>query len=205
MGAKAEAESVLRRGRRLYPGDVWLNYDLARALEKLSRREEAIRYYTAARMIRPETAHELAHALLKKGESEEAIGVFRDLARIRPGNGRHLACLGDALLALGLPEASQTLTEAIAVLRKTISARPGDFYAHLQLGNALHALERYDEALAMYREAARLKPGYADALQRHRDGPGIEGASRRGDRSSTSGRCGSHPTTGRFIPASALP
>ena len=98
MGAKAEAESVLRRGRRAHPGDVWLNYDLARALEKLARREEAIRYYTAARMLRPETAHELAHALGKKGESEEAIGVFHDLARMRPGNGRHLGCLGHALL-----------------------------------------------------------------------------------------------------------
>ena len=164
VGANAQAESVLRRGRRLYPGDVWLNYDLARVLEKLARREEAIRYYTAARIIRPETAHELAHALLNKGENDEAIGVFRDLARIRPGNGRHLACLGNALLNLGLPEASQTLIEAITVLRKTISARPGDFYAHLQLGNALYALQRFDEALALYREASRLKPGYADAL-----------------------------------------
>jgi serine/threonine-protein kinase len=163
-GAKAEAESVLRRGRRLYPGDVWLNYDLARALEKLARREEAVRYYTAARIIRPETAHELAHALQRKGENEEAIGVFRDLARLRPGNGRHLACLGSMLLNLGLPEASQTLTEAIAVLRKTIAERPGDFYAHHQLGNALHELERYDDALAMYREAARLNPGYAPAF-----------------------------------------
>jgi serine/threonine-protein kinase len=164
VGAKVEAESILRRGRRLYPGDVWLNYDLARALEKLARREEAVRYYTAARIIRPETAHELAHALEKKGENEEAIGVFRDLAQIRPGNGRHLACLGSMLLSLGLPEASQTLTEAIAVLRTTIAEKPGDFYAHLQLGNALHALERYDEALATYREAARLNPGYAPAF-----------------------------------------
>ena len=88
-------------------------------------------------MLRPETAHELAHALLKKGESEEAIAVFRDLVRIRPGNGRHLACLGDALHDRGHPEASQTLTEAVAVLRKTIAARPDDFYAHINLGNAL--------------------------------------------------------------------
>ena len=96
MGAWAEAESVLRRGVRAHPGDVWLNYDLARALEKLARRDEAVRYYTAARMLRPETAHELAHALKNRGESEEAIAVFRDLVRIRPGNGRHLCCLGDA-------------------------------------------------------------------------------------------------------------
>ena len=165
VGAKAEAESVLRRGRRAHPGDVWLNYDLALALESLSRREEAIRYYTAARMLRPETAHELAHALRMNGESEEAIGVFRDLARIRPDNGRHLSCLGHALLVRGLrDEARKTLTEAGAVLRATIAARPDDFYAHLQLGNTLRFQNRMEEAVAMYRTAARLKPANVDPL-----------------------------------------
>jgi serine/threonine-protein kinase len=165
VSAKAEAGSVLAAGRRLYPGDLWLNYDLARALEKLARRDEAIRYYTAARMIRPETAHELAHALRKKGESEEAIGVFRDLARIRPRSGRHLSCMGQALLARGLrDEARRKLDEAVVVLRETIAARPDDYYAHLQLANSLLYLERLDEALEMYRKTAILKPGHVDAL-----------------------------------------
>ncbi len=165
VGAKAEAESVLRRGRRAHPGNVWLNYDLARALESLSRREEAIRYYTAARMIRPETAHELAHALRMKGESDEAIDVFRDLVRIRPGNGRHLSCMGHVLLVRGFrEEARRTLTEAVTALRQTIAARPDDFYAHLQLGNTLRFQNRLDESLAMYREAARLKPTNPDPL-----------------------------------------
>ena len=62
-------------------------------LEKLSRRDEAIRFYTAARSIRPETAHELAHALEKRGDSDEAIAVFRDLNELRPGDARHLGCL----------------------------------------------------------------------------------------------------------------
>ncbi len=71
------AEAVLRRAQQRHPGDVWINYDLARALEKLARREEAIRYYTAARSLRPETAHELAHTLGYKGEREEEIAIFR--------------------------------------------------------------------------------------------------------------------------------
>ncbi len=73
----AGAEAVLRRAQQRHPGDVWINYDLAVALEKLARREEAIRYYTAARSLRPETAHELAHALQAKGEEDEAIGDLR--------------------------------------------------------------------------------------------------------------------------------
>ena len=58
--------------------------------EKQSRGDEAIRFYTAARAIRPETAHELAHALEKRGDRDEAIAVFRDLSGLRPGNARHL-------------------------------------------------------------------------------------------------------------------
>ena len=164
VGAWAEAESVLRQGVRDHPGDLWLNYDLARALEKLARRDEAVRFYTAARMLRPETAHELAHALKKRGESEEAIAVFRDLVRIRPGNGRHLFCLGDVLQDRGRSdEVRRTLTEAVAVLQRTIAARPDDYYAHINLGAAFLDLDRLDDALAMYREAARIRPGDAHA------------------------------------------
>ena len=36
-----------------HPGDVWVNYDLARVLEQLNRRDEAIRFYTAARAAPP--------------------------------------------------------------------------------------------------------------------------------------------------------
>ena len=95
-GDPADSESVLRQAQQRHPGDVWINYDLARSLEKLARRDEAIRYYTAARAIRPETAHELAHALRDKGERDEEIAIFKDLRRLRPGSGRHLGCLGRA-------------------------------------------------------------------------------------------------------------
>jgi eukaryotic-like serine/threonine-protein kinase len=69
-GDAAAAEAVLRGAQRRHPGDVWVNYDLAGVLEKLARRDDAIRYYTAARSIRPETAH----ALEDKGELDEERG-----------------------------------------------------------------------------------------------------------------------------------
>ena len=43
--------------------------------EQLDRRDEAIRFYTAARALRPETAQELAMQLANKGGSDEAIEV----------------------------------------------------------------------------------------------------------------------------------
>jgi tetratricopeptide (TPR) repeat protein len=83
------AESVLRQAQRRHPGDVWLNYNLAWCWEKLARWEEAIRYYTAARAIRPDAAHDLAHALERKasalgGSNPLLHGRSRDPARRRP-------------------------------------------------------------------------------------------------------------------------
>jgi serine/threonine-protein kinase len=166
LNANREAESILRRGRRLYPDDLWLNYDLAVALDSLTRREESVRYFTVARVIRPESAHELAHALEKKGEREEAISVLGDLARIRPRNGRHLSCLGRALEERGRrKEAQVALDAAVSVLRDAVAARPDNYVAQLNLGNALKNLGRLDEALEMYRKAIQIKPTYIAALE----------------------------------------
>ncbi len=143
---------------------MWINYDLARALENLARREEAIRYFTAARSLRPETAHELAHALEKKGEVAEAIGVFEDLRRLRPANGRHLGCLGLALKKQGRSqEAGAILEAAAAANREAIRLRPDDAFAHFSLAFALEEQGKRDEAIAAYRTAIRFQPDYANA------------------------------------------
>ena len=81
------AESVLRTAQQRHPGDVWVNYDLGRCWSSGRARDEAIRFYTAARAIRPETAHELAHCLEKRGESDEAIAVLPRPGAPAPGNG----------------------------------------------------------------------------------------------------------------------
>ena len=156
---------MLRQSQRRYPGDVWVNYNLAECLEKLARREEAIRYYTAARAIRPETAHELAHALEKKGEFDEAIGAFRDLQRLRPQNGRHLVCLAQLLRDQGRSkEAASVLEAAFEVLSEASRIRPDDAEIHVDLGRALQSQGKLDEAIAEFRIARRLRPDHARAL-----------------------------------------
>jgi len=153
------AESVLRQAQRRHPGDVWLNYNLAQCLEKLKRQEEAIRYYTAARSIRPDAAHDLAHALEQRRELAEAITVFQELTRLRPGNGRHFLCLSRALKNRGeTKEASVALDAAIAASRQQIRQNPGDHWAHFNLGSALCDHGNLDEGIAQYREAIRINP-----------------------------------------------
>ena len=153
------AVSVLRTAQHRDPGDVWVNYVLARVLQRLSRDDEAIRYYIAARAIRPETAHALAHALSAKGESNEAIEVFRDLARLKPKNGRHLMCLGQELKRRGRSqEAGAVVDKALAALRETIRIKPDDGVAHFHLGVALcDGKHEYAAAEAEIRAAIRIE------------------------------------------------
>ena len=161
-GEPRAAETVLRQGQRRYPGDVWLSYDLARCLEVLARRVEAIRYYTAARAIRPETAHRLAHSLEALGEPDEAIAVFEDLVRLRPDDGGHWACFGHLLEEQGqLPRSQSALQKAVAILSQQVRLKPDEAPTHLNFGNALLRQGKLDEAIAEFREAARLKTDYA--------------------------------------------
>ena len=159
------AERVLHAAQRRYPGDVWLNYNLARCLEKLGRRREAIRYYMAA-LIGPETAHELAEALERTGELDESIAIFRDLERLRPKNGRNLVCLARALDMHGqTKEAAAVLEPTVAMLKERIRVNPDDAAIHFQLAFALEQQGKLEEALEEFRNNLRLKPDSVVALQ----------------------------------------
>ena len=163
-GDPTGAEAVLHQAQGNHPGDLWINYSLAQCLERLARREEAIRYYMAARSIRPETAHNLAHALDEKGETDQAIALFQGLARLRPKESRHLTCLGEVLQGLGrTEEAKAALDVAITASRAAVALQPGRPYAHLYLGLALSYQGKHDEAIAEFGEALRLKPDFAAA------------------------------------------
>jgi serine/threonine-protein kinase len=166
-GELDRAVVLLRRAADRHPGDASTSYKLASLLERISppQRDEAIRYYSAARAVRPETGHELAHALERRGESERAITVFQDLDRLRPGNGRHLGCLARALLGRGQTEEAHIAADrAVAAHRKAIQLKSDDFGAYLGLGLVLCDVKRdYTGAEAAFRAAIRLKPDHATA------------------------------------------
>jgi tetratricopeptide (TPR) repeat protein len=160
-GERDAAADLLRRGQAEHPGDVWVNYSLARILEQLRppRTEEAIQFYRVARALRPETAHELAHALESCGRDAEAMVVFRDLTELRSEDGRHWLCMGSLLKERGdRAGAEKALGNAIKALLERIGHEPGDQAAHYNLGLALHHQGKLDEAIAEYRVEIRLRP-----------------------------------------------
>lgn len=135
LGDPAAAAVVLRSGQRLYPGDVWLNFILADCLDQLGHGEEAIRYYMAARSLRPETAHDLGHLLEAKGGTDDAIGVFEDMVKLRPQEGLHFTCLGRTLKKRGrTEEAKPVLDAAISLCRAAVGLKPKFYLNHRILG-----------------------------------------------------------------------
>ncbi len=142
VGEPKAAEEVLRAGRRRFPDDVWLNYDLAHFLEAQSRGEEAVRYYSIARALRPETAHDLAHLLEQQGRVGRG-----DRGLPRPG-----ATASRRRPPLGLlRQAAQGTRRPLRVeelhsrrpsrsCAEAYSSRPDDSMRHYSLGIALHDL-----------------------------------------------------------------
>jgi tetratricopeptide (TPR) repeat protein len=151
---------LLRRTQRAYPADLWANHDLAEELDHGGQPAEAVRYYTAALVSRPDNAGLYINrgtALRHAEELDAAIADFREAAALAPGYAIAHNNLGVALQDKGL------LDEAIAAYREAISIKKDHANAHYGLGNALKAKGQREEAIAAYREAIRLKKDYPAA------------------------------------------
>jgi serine/threonine-protein kinase len=74
-GDREIAIDLLRRSQRAHPDDFWLNWDLASQLRRSGRVDDAIRYYSVALAIRPQSAaalRDLGETLRAAGRTEEA-------------------------------------------------------------------------------------------------------------------------------------
>jgi serine/threonine-protein kinase len=92
LGDRETEASLLRRAQRAQPDDFWINHDLARSLMGAGKFEEAVRFYSAALAIRPNSEFilvALGDALRAAGRAEEAAGYPRSRSRlpgrVRPG------------------------------------------------------------------------------------------------------------------------
>jgi tetratricopeptide (TPR) repeat protein len=153
------ALKLLRDGQYVYPGDYWLNFRLAWALDALGDREGALRFYTAAVAIRPNStrAHSnVGKALHDQKKFDEAIAAFRKAIELNP---RHAMAHNNLGVAL---HDRKKLDEAVAAFRTAIELDPKHSHAHKNLGNALHDQNNLPEAIAAFRKAIEVNP--TDAL-----------------------------------------
>ncbi len=160
IGHADSSAALLRLAASRHPEDIWVNYNLATALgARPGSREEAVRYYTAARALRPESAHDLAHLLENMGRGGEAEAMFRDLVRRRPDSPRHLGCLGSHLKDRGREaEAEIFLDRAFTEYRTAIRLKPDLAGAHNGLGTLLCDIKHdYAAAEAEFRTAIQIK------------------------------------------------
>ncbi|HEY7424072.1 MAG TPA: tetratricopeptide repeat protein [Gemmataceae bacterium] len=152
----------MRQLQQRHPNDFWVNHELAFCLHRLRspRLEEAIRFYTAAIALRPQSpgAHNnLGNALYDNGRLDEAIAEYREALRINKDFAEVRCNLANPLHDKGL------LDEAIAEHREAIRIKKDYAKAHNNLGNALRAKGQVDEAIDEYREAIRIKKDFAQA------------------------------------------
>jgi tetratricopeptide (TPR) repeat protein len=104
----------------------------------------------------PRAALEEALGHFHAGRFPEAEGVCRRLVEADPAD-------ADALHLLGVLAHHAGGGDAVDLLARAVAAAPGNAEARYNLGVALQARGRADEAAASYREALRLAPGRADA------------------------------------------
>jgi tetratricopeptide (TPR) repeat protein len=151
---------IWRDGQYAYPADFWLNFDLGYRFYHLKEHAEAVRYYSIAVSIRPDSAaahHNLGGTLHAQKKLDEAVAEYRKAITLDPKNALAHNSLGGALYD------QNKLDEAVAEYHNAIALDPKYAPAHCNLGNALRDQGKLVEAVAECRKAIALDPKLAMA------------------------------------------
>jgi tetratricopeptide (TPR) repeat protein/serine/threonine protein kinase len=152
------AVRLLRDGQYAYPADFWLNTNLGAILRQRKEYAGAVRYFSVAVGLRPESAPallNLGHVLAGQKKLDEAIACYQAAIGIDPTYTPAHASLGKILADKGM------LPEAIASCRKAIELDPNSAVALNNLGSVLALQGKSDEAIVCLRKAIALDPTYA--------------------------------------------
>jgi tetratricopeptide (TPR) repeat protein/CelD/BcsL family acetyltransferase involved in cellulose biosynthesis len=184
VAAKRTYEALLA----LRPESQKVRMMLANSLEGLSRYANAADAYREVIRREPDfpTAHsKLGHVLFKLGRFDEAIGAFETALRLKPDYTEAEISWANILHMLGkLPPEKRpryamlntafgdklrqkgALKFAAHCYRQAIKMQPDLVAAHYGLGLAFQAQNDHENAIASYRRALELEPGYRDVLPR---------------------------------------
>jgi tetratricopeptide (TPR) repeat protein len=139
------ALALVWQARALHPGDFWLNSYLGALLSLNGELDAAVRFYTAALALRPDSAAVylgLGTALATKGASEEGLAALRKAIELEPNFAAAHNNLGNFLAERGDP------IGGVFHLRKAIELNPHNAGFYVNLAAALHDQARLDAAVA---------------------------------------------------------
>jgi eukaryotic-like serine/threonine-protein kinase len=152
------AITVLRKSVVRYPGDLWTNLELAELLRQspATQGDEAIRFYTAVRALRPEAGWMLIPALLNQNRVEEAEHLLDAIARLDPLNLTLFSILADS--GVGMVDRKRIGSWMIAGLQASLVNDPKNVAMHWKIAAVATLYGHSSLAIAHYRETARLDP-----------------------------------------------
>jgi tetratricopeptide (TPR) repeat protein len=152
LDAPNQAVELLRAAQRRHPADFWINQALGWALHhsRPAQLEEAIRFYSVAVALRPQSPGarlNLAVVLREKGRLDEAVAACQETIRLMPDFALAHVNVGIALQDQG------KLDEAIAAYQEAIRLKPDLVVAGMYLGRLLRQSRRPAEAEQVVRAA----------------------------------------------------
>jgi tetratricopeptide (TPR) repeat protein len=186
----AESEKEFREAARLDPANARYKNTLANSMVSQGRWQESEKLYREALALTPDDPginDNLARALLRRGDAVAAEPFARKAALLSPSEAEYHGNYGDALRALGRPEAIAELTKAVQLnpklftfwnalgiaqqvgdpesalnsYKKASELLPNNAVFHSNVASALFNLKRYPEAEAEGKEAVRVDENYA--------------------------------------------
>lgn len=155
-GDTASAESAYATALAARPDDLRLRHDYAVLLMQTGRAPEAARQFEAVVAGDPsnlESLLALALSLRATREFERAASVAETATRVQPKEPLGWLILGSAKVESGSARAGES------ALRRCLELAPDLAEAWHYLGEALQAQQRWHEAAAAYRNAAKEQPG----------------------------------------------
>jgi Flp pilus assembly protein TadD len=156
----AEAIDLFHRAIDLKADYADAHYNLANALARSGRHDEALAEYKRAIELKPsfaEAENNLANYLKSSGDLKEAIVHLERAVKLAPKDAEIHANLGTAHLGVG------DFDSAADQARAAIRLEPNHAEWHEHLGVALARDGKMQEAAREFQETIRLDPGHAEA------------------------------------------
>ena len=154
------ASAVFRRAFQLNSEDVWARQNFALCLQKLGRKDEAIREFKRSLAIKPR----FGMAYLGLGQLYEEMGRTNEAAacyQLALANPIHRA--GELTTLARFCQSRNWLEAASTNYLEAIQLSPSDANLRVEAGQVLATLGRHMEAGRCFAEACQLSPGWGQA------------------------------------------